>query len=113
MATIRENVIGALEELQQDADPLSAFAAESSNRFEQDLQLFREGVRTRELTRRQHKYEKYMTDPALQDRASVKMYKDLVLEALSSTPQCLTYVPGHDIPGEELRGFSDEPCLCG
>ena len=45
LATIRKNEIGALEELQQDADSLSAFAAESSNRLEQDLQLFRQGVR--------------------------------------------------------------------
>ena len=58
LATIREKQIGALEELEQDADPLSAHAEESSNRLEQDLQMFRDGVRSRELTRRVRKYEK-------------------------------------------------------
>ena len=51
LAALRELQIGGLEELEQAADPLYAFATESSNRLEQDLQLFREGVRTRELTR--------------------------------------------------------------
>ena len=90
LATFRDNDIGALEELVQEADPLSGFAAESKNRLEQDLQLYREGVRTRELTRRLHKYEKCMTDPALQDNASLNMNNDLVLEALSSTGKPLT-----------------------
>ena len=81
--------------------------------MEQDLQMFREGVRNRELTRRLRKYEKYMTDPVLQDRAAVLKYKDLVLEALSSAPGLATYLPGEDIPGEALRVFSAAPRFSG
>ena len=113
LATLHDKEIGALTELVQEADPLSGFAAESNNRLEQDLQLHRAGVRARELTRRLHKYENYMTDPALQDRASVNRYTDLVLEALASTGQSLTHVPGDDIRCEKLRVFADTPCLCG
>ena len=56
--------------------------------------MFREGVRNRELTRRLRKYEKYMTDPVLQDSAAVIKYKDLVLEVVSSAPGPATYEIG-------------------
>ena len=82
LATLRDKEICALEQLAQEADPLSGFAEVPTNRLDQELQLHRGGVRTRELTRRLHKYEKYMADPVLQDRASVTHHKDRVREAL-------------------------------
>ena len=94
--------IGALEELVQESDPLSGLASESNNRFWQDLQLYRVGVRTRELTWRLHTHDKYMSYPVLQDRASANMHKYLVHEALTSIGQPLTVVPGYASLGEGL-----------
>ena len=71
LASMRVAELGSLEEMNQPPDPMAALSEENSNKLEQDLMMFSQGIRDAQLQRRVRHYRGYVTDSALQERPEV------------------------------------------
>ena len=113
LAELKASELGGLAEAEAPPDPLDPFADDAANRFEQDLLMFSNGIRPRELQRRLRRYQRYVGDPALQSRPEVQKYREQVQLTCASAAGRASYVAGQDIQGDALRTFACTPEACG
>ena len=102
-----------IEEAEQPPDPMEGFADVAQNRLDQDLLILASGERTRPLLRRLKQYKDFVNNPAAQGTDFTSRYKGRILQAAETPRGPLTYIPGGEIDGEELRTFSDKPIITG
>ena len=90
------------------------FADEACDRLDQDLLILASGERTRPLLKRLQQYKEFVNNPATQHTEFAKKYAERIMQTVStSRTGPVTYIPGEEARGDELRSFSDKPLLSG
>ena len=92
---------------------MEGFADEAENRLDQDLLQLASGNRTRDLQRRLKKYQNFIAAADTANTEFALKYKERILNAATTTAGVVTYVPGAEIDGDELRTFADDPIISG
>ena len=109
----RDRSAQLLEEAQEPPNPMEGFADEAENRLDQDLLQLASGNRTRDLQRRLKKYQNFIAAADTANTEFALKYKERILNAATATAGVVTYVPGAEIDGDELRTFADDPIISG
>ena len=102
-----------LQEAQVPPNPMDGFANEAENRLDQDLLLLASGNRTRDLQRRLKKYKNFIADANAANTEFAQKYKERILNAAATAAGVVTYVPGSEVDGDEVRTFADDPIISG
>ena len=84
LAAMSANELGTLEEADAPPDPMDPFADEAASRFEQDVLMATNGIRTRTVMPRIARYRKYKTQPAALQMDFVQWYVGPVVQAAAA-----------------------------